>query len=70
MLKGAQNIANNRLAFRQAVALATGQRTYGTESELHEEEPEESSESSELSEDDASVPEQSKGKQKSKSKKS
>ncbi|KAF8807276.1 hypothetical protein BYT27DRAFT_7189376 [Phlegmacium glaucopus] len=35
MLKGTQNVASNRLALRQAVDLATSQRTYGSQSALH-----------------------------------
>ena len=61
VLKGTQNVANNRLALRQAVALATGQRSYGTESTAQEDISEGSL--SALSDD---IPvKQSKGKQKS-----
>lgn len=64
MLKGTQNISNNRLALRQAVALATDQGTSGIESTSQEGVSEGSS--SELSDGEASV-KQSKGHQKSRS---
>ena len=63
MLKGTQNVANNRLALKQAVAFATGQRSYGTESTVHEDVSAEGS-SSALSDDDIPM-KQSKGKQRS-----
>lgn len=62
MLKGTQNVANNRLALRQAVAFAAGQRSYSTESTVQEDVSEGSS--SALSDDDIPV-KQSKGKQRS-----
>ena len=60
VLKGTQNIANNRLDLRQAVAFATGQRSYGTESTVQKDASEGSS--SALSDDDIPV-KRSKGKQ-------
>lgn len=65
MLKGTRNVANNRLALRQAVALATGRRSYGSESTLQADESEGSS--SAFSDDENSV-KQSKDKQRSKNK--
>jgi hypothetical protein len=62
VLKGTQNVANNRLALSQAVASATGERNYGTESAEQKDVSEGSL--SELSDDDIPV-KRSKGKQKS-----
>jgi hypothetical protein len=53
VLKGTQNVANNRLALRQAVAFATGQMSCGTESTVQEDVSEGSS--SALSDDDIPV---------------
>jgi hypothetical protein len=61
VLKGTQNVANNRLALKQAVALAS-QQSHVTESTVQEDISEESSSVS--SDDDIPV-KQSKGKQKS-----
>src|SRR5882762_57097 len=38
VLKGTQNVANNRLALGQAAASATGERSYGTESTIQDSE--------------------------------
>ena len=68
MLKGTHNLANNRLALKQAVALATGERSYDSESRLQAVGSEGSEgSSSELSEDETLV-KKSKGKQRLKSK--
>ena len=62
VLKGTQNVANNRLALRQAVAFATGQRSHGTELTVQEDASEGSL--STLSDDDVPV-KRSKGNQRS-----
>jgi hypothetical protein len=62
VLKGTQNIANNHLHLRQAVAFATGKRSYGTESTVQAAEEDASEGSlSALSDDDIPV-KRSKGK--------
>ena len=62
VLKGTQNVANNRLALNQALAFPTGERSYGAESTVQEDASEGSL--SELSDDDIPV-KRSKGKQRS-----
>lgn len=63
VLKGTQNVGNNRLDLRQAVAFAIGQRSYGTESTVQEDMASEGSLSA-LSDDDIPV-KRSKGNQRS-----
>lgn len=62
VLKGTQNVANNRLALSQAVASVTSERSYGTESTRQDSENASEGSLSELSDDDIPV-KRSKGKQ-------